>query len=101
MSDHIAYLRYVQNDQGETSGIELCDSNDDGAFKVYRKPEPRLALMDEMAECIKDYLKLLNALVHTFQVPEAAPLYKDMVSVESLLSRYEEMEGKCKGANGI
>ena len=61
-------------------------------FYKCEEVDPRLALMREMAKYIKDYLKLLKAVVNKLQVPEAAPLYKDMVAVESLLARYEEME---------
>lgn len=73
----------------------ICESGPDGACeKFHEKLEPRLALVREMAKYIKDYLKLLKAVVNKLQVPEAAPLYKDMVAVESLLTRHEEMKGK-------
>lgn len=36
-AEHVAWLRYKERDNGATT-IHLCDSNAEGAFKVYREP---------------------------------------------------------------
>lgn len=38
--DYVAWLRYVRHPNGATT-IRTCDQSEDGAFKVYRKPELR------------------------------------------------------------
>lgn len=37
--DYVAYLRYVQRYGG--TRIVLCDSDEEGAFKVYRRPQAK------------------------------------------------------------
>jgi hypothetical protein len=43
--EHVAWLRFVSHHNGRTT-IKVCDSDDDGAFKVYRHaapPQPQVA----------------------------------------------------------
>lgn len=46
--EHVAWLRYRYSADSGRTWLQLCNSNDEGAFKVYREPIPALAA-DEVA----------------------------------------------------
>lgn len=73
---HVGYCRYLKNDGAETFSIELCNSDDDGAFKVYRESDR--ALLEEAVKIIK----------------QCDNLEYDSDRMESFLARAKERLGK-------
>ena len=53
MSEHVAWLRFLHRGDNQQPYLTLCDSDDPGAFKVFREsPMERLA-QDRGAMCIR------------------------------------------------
>lgn len=70
VAEHVAWLRYVDWPNGQTS-IRVCDSDDEGAFKVYAHPRPRVGVTEAMVDAfLSAYAKceLYNGWTFTHQM---------------------------------
>lgn len=75
--EHVAWLRYVRTHDDSPTQLRLCNSNDEGAFKVYRNL-PELKELTKYKECMEKALG------------------EKLYAVEKLLDHFDE-DGNLKG----